>query len=138
MTNKIVKKLLFLVLLVISTLVHSEWKYVTSTKDKDVDFYIDFDTLKRKDNLVTVWMKSEFKTTQRDSIFDIFSGYLSSRSYEQWDCVDKTTRTISFDNFSKNNLEGKLVNSETMVMSVPYTIRPDTSGSRLYKVICNK
>lgn len=133
-----IKKLVVLLLLFTSTFVHSEWKYVTSTKDKDVDFYIDFDTLKRKDNLVTVWMKSEFKTTQRDSIFDIFSGYLSSRTLEQWDCVDKTTRTISFDNFSKNNLEGKIVQSESIVMSVPYSIRPDTSGSRLFKVICNK
>jgi len=133
-----IKKLVVLLLLFTSTFVHSEWKYVTSTKDKDVDFYIDFDTLKRKDNLVTVWMKSEFKTTQRDSIFDIFSGYLSSRTLEQWDCVDKTTRTISFDNFSKNNLEGKIVQSESMVTSVPYSIRPDTSGSRLFKVICNK
>lgn len=138
MTNQTIKRLLFLVLLVTSTMVHSEWKYVTSTKDKEIDFYIDFDTLKRKNNLVTVWVKTEFKTTQRDSILDIFNGYLSSRTYEQWDCEDKTMRTMSFDYFSKNDLEGKIVNSGTMLMTIPESIRPDTSGSRLFKVICKK
>ncbi len=133
------KKLFSIFLLVlISSSVQAEWVYATSSQDKSVDVYIDTGTIKRKNNFVTVWSKEEFKSVQRDSIFQIFSGYKSVRRYEEWDCSERTVRTISYEQFSQNNLDGKLIKSEGVLISMPENIPPDTLGSRLLKIICKK
>jgi|688.fasta_scaffold112607_5 hypothetical protein len=132
------KKLLLILLLVFSQTVYADWKYVISSKDKISDTYIDSDSIKRDGKYVKVWIKTEYKEPQKDKWYDFFNTYRSVRSYEEWNCVDRSFTTISYDVFSKNSLQGKIVDSSSILLPVPTNIAPDSTEEILYKIICKK
>ena len=88
------KKLLFVFLLSISSVVHAEWKLIDS--NDSANFYIDITTIQTINNYKRVWQKDEYR--------DKLEGMFSSRSYMEFDCKEKKLRRLSFEGFKQSNL----------------------------------
>ena len=124
------KKLTLLLLLMVSPNVFAEWTRVISSKDGKNTFYINFETIKRKDNKVKMWELVDFKTVEQ--------GSLSSLNRNEYDCEEETTRTLDLYYYSGNMKNGEIVISQSNIKEEPSSIRPDTIESVFYKIACNK
>ena len=86
--------------------VYAEWVLVGSTDD-GMTAYADPDTIRRKEEMVKMWILFDFKTTQT------VAGHLmlSIKGQEEYDCDGKRRRVLTFSEFSGNMGGGKEVNS---------------------------
>ena len=84
---------------------YAEWLAIGSTDDGTV--YVDPDTIRRKDEMVKMWVLFDFTTTQTGA------GHLmlSIKGQEEYDCDGKRRRVLAFSEFSGNMGGGKEVYS---------------------------
>ena len=115
---------LLLLLLMISTNVLAEWTRVRGNLDDDVIIYMDFGSIKKKDNKVKMWVMKDYKTTQK---FENYS-YLSSVSLSEYDCEEETNRLIDYYWYSGNMRIGNVVYSNANIKDDIESIMPDSNG----------
>ena len=127
------KKILILLLLMVSTSVFAEWTRVTESADGDITAYIDFGTIKRKGNKVKMWDLNDFKTVQETA----GKRYLSSITRSEYDCEEETIRMLDLHGYSGNIKTGDNVFSFSNFKEEPTSIRPDTIESIFYKIACS-
>lgn len=99
--------MLLIVLLVLSSgAAYAEWVAIGSTDD-GMAIYADPDTIRRKDEMVKMWILFDFKTTQT------VAGHLilSIKGQEEYDCDGKRRRVLTFSEFSGNMGGGQEVTS---------------------------
>ena len=127
------KKLILLLLLMISTSVLAEWTTVGG--GTDLISYIDFGTIKRKDNKVKMWSLIDLKTVHE------FSGgerYLSGMMRSEYDCEEETMRMLDVYYYSENMREGEVVVSNTNITNEATSVRPDSIEETFFKIACDK
>ena len=127
------KKLLVLLLLMVSTSVLAEWTTVGG--GTDLISYIDFGTIKRKDNKVKMWSLIDLKTVHE------FSGgerYLSGMMRSEYDCEEETMRMLDVYYYSENMREGEVVVSNTNITNEATSVRPDSIEETFFKIACDK
>ena len=126
------KKILFIACLLISQSSFAAWTeldFGTST----ITFFVDFDTLQKKDNVARVWTKHEYKNPLPTSIPGEFM--LSENFYTEFDCQEKRFRALSANTFSENQLKGKLISAKSTPN--PWTfVPPDTIASLMLNRVC--
>ena len=128
------KKLTLLLLLICSTNVLAEWTRVTGSSDGDMTVYVDFGTIKRKENKVKMWYLYDLKTIKKTENIR----YLSTISHNEYDCEEETSRMLDYYWYSGNMKNGDMVYSSTNLKNEPIAIIPNTINEILFKIACSK
>ena len=128
------KKILILLLLIVSTNVFAEWIEVTRSSDGDQTVYVDSDSIKKKGNKYTMWSLSDFKTVQK---FEN-DRFLSQMMHEEYDCEEETKRLLDFYSYSGNMRGGDIVYSETNIKMESASMPPGSIGETSLNRVCSK
>lgn len=158
------KKILFLLLLIISTSVladvyryvdnkgrifYSEekeskeyiliikslpWTAVSTALTDDITTYVDYGTIKRKGNKVKMWVLYDFKTIQRWGN----SSFLSQIDRIEYDCEEEATRTLDDFLYLGNKGSGEVVYSRRNMKYEAESVIPGSINETLLKVACGK
>ena len=128
------KKILVLLLLMVSTSVFAEWTEVGQSAD-DTTVYADFGTIKRKGNKVKMWKLYDFKTVKKLGEND---RYLSEMRRGEYDCEEETVRMLDLHGYSGNMKTGHNVYSSNNIKDEATSILPESIGETLFKIACGK
>ena len=129
------KKILVLLLLMVSTNVFAEWTRVTESADGDMTAYIDFGTIKRKGNKVKMWVFTDFKTVQKVENYR----YLSEMRRYEYDCKEETSRQLDIYFYSGNMKQGEIVvSAKNIKIDEATSILPGSIDETLFKITCSK
>lgn len=124
---------LFITILVLSSAQASaEWVEI-GTSNNGAMVYVDPDTIRRKGDLVKMWILYDFKAAQTV----LNKSYLSSRSQDEYNCTEDRHRALATTTFSGNMGSGNVRSS----YSIKGKWEPVPSGSiiqALWKVACDK
>ena len=129
------KKILILLLLMVSTSVFAEWTEVGQSAANGMTAYADFGTIKRKGNKVKMWHLTDFKTVKKLGEND---RYLSEMRRGEYDCEEETTRMLDLFWYSVNMRQGEIVYSVTNIKDEATSILPESIGETLFKIACGK
>ena len=122
------KKLLIVLLLLITTPSFADWKYVVTTADDTADYYIDMDQIRKEGGLVYFWALTNLK--KPDS-----TGDLSYIFLVQGDC--KLFRVIFFaEHYYKKNMGKGKLSSSHLIPSDWTSPEKDTVNEVLLKKAC--
>ena len=128
------KKLLILLLLLVSTSVFAEWIRIGSNTDDDMTVYVDFGTIKKKGNKVKMWTMYDYKTVKMIEN----DRYLSMVNYDEYDCEKETVKWLDYYFYSGNMRTGEIVGSSTNIKKEPFSIMPGSIDETLFKITCSK
>jgi len=128
---RVTRCFLMILLLLSSSPAFAEW--VRLTEDEVMTVHFDPDTIRRKGNMVKIWLLYDYKTalTQgRDAIF-------SAKMQSEYDCTEELVRTIAISQYAGNMGKGKVVtiNSADGQWS---PVVPGSIGQREWKLACVK
>ena len=113
---------------------YAEWvKFVSFTDQGSYSVYVDLDTIRRKGELVKMWVLFDFDT-QRVTLPRRV--YLSMQSLEQFDCAEERSRMLAFTNFAGNMGTGDVVYSNT-VEGKWQPLPPESIGKGLWELAWN-
>jgi len=128
------KLLLFIALLVLSSgPAYAEWVAVGTSDDGNQTIYADPETIRRKGNLVKLWILSDArtaKTIQGKSVF-------SARLQEQFDCEEERYQILASSYFPQNMAQGEalfILSDESKWQPVA----PGTVAGKLMNLACKK
>ena len=131
------KKIIILILLVVSTNVFAEWTEVGDSVhagSKNVTSYADLETIKKKGHKVKMWILYDFKTAQNAGNVR----YLSAMIHNEYDCEEETLRILDLHTYLEGMGYGGVVYSETNIKYEAEAIRPGTIEKGLFKIACGK
>jgi hypothetical protein len=125
-------RLLFIILLFLSSApAYAEWVEVTGNEQGDVTVYANPDTIRRKEEMVEMWVLFDFKTIR--TVGD--HSFLSIRNREEYDCAGERNRTLTFSEFSGNMGDGKAVYSNSDEQRWESVV-PESLAQALWKFAC--
>lgn len=102
--------------------------YVSVGKNNNFDeFFYDPDTLAKNQDIVRFWTYINFNKST--------SGMNSFRAYEEVDCKNRTSLTLSAAAFSGPNLTGKIIETWTPEPKIGF-IAPETIEESLMMAVC--
>ena len=127
------KKILVLLLLMVSTTVFAEWTEVGQSAN-GMTAYADFGTIKRKGNKVKMWRLYDFKTVQKLEN----DRYLSEMRRGEYDCEEETIRQLDVHSYSGNMRQSEIVRSITNIKDEAESVMPGSINETLLKVACGK
>jgi hypothetical protein len=110
---------------------HAEW--VAFNDNAGMTVYANPDTIRRKGNLVKMWVQYDYKTIQTVAGFP----YLSQRTQQQFDCAKERYRFRSSAEFSGNMGGGESVHSK-LSEGKWEPVPPDSVAEALWKYACGK
>ena len=125
--------LITLLLLTVGPL-HAEWVEVGGKVEKGLTVYtvyVDSDTIHRSENVVTLWVLMDFKTTQ----IQPKPPHMSVKSQREIDCTQKRIRLLALTAFSGNMGSGKEVSSYS---DPGILVEPSSVAQSLLEVACGK
>ena len=129
-----ITRLLLTALLVLSSgPAYAEWVKVSGNEQGDMTVYVNPDTVRRKEEMVEMWVLFDFKTTHT------VAGHLmlSIKGQEEYDCDGKRRRVLTFSEFSGNMGGGKEINSTSQEGTwVP--VAPESVVQTLWTFACGK
>ena len=128
------KKLVVLLLLMVSTSVFAEWTEVSGNDDVGITAYADFGTIKRKGNKVKMWKLFDYKTVKESGV----DRYLSEMRRGEYDCEEETIGLFDWHWYSGNMAEGEIVRSNTNIKDAIQSVIPGSMGETLFKIACGK
>ena len=129
-----IKMIMTLLLLIVSTSVFAEWTKVTNSSDGDMTVYVDYGSIKNKGNKVMMLDLTDFKTVHKNKSYR----YMSQLSLNEYNCEEKTRRILDFDWYSENMKKGNIVYSEKNINDEGKSIPTDSIGTDLFIIACNK
>ena len=120
------KKIFFLLTILISSNVFAEWVFIGGTDDGS-SMFIDKDTILKESHKVKLWKKINYGKTEIE--------VLSTRSYEEFDCKKRTKIVLSVSGFTEFNFEGKMITSFNPPPKIDY-IAPGSMDELMYNYVC--
>jgi len=123
------KKLLFVLLLSISSLVHAQWTLI-QTSDTAA-FFVDNSTIQQVNQYKRVWSKTEYFPNSKMAIENKIN---STRMYYEFDCRENKGRFLSFSAYKQSNLVDLSYNDNKI--DEWNFIAPNTVFSVLLEVVC--
>ena len=131
------KRLLLIALLMLSGgSAHAEWVAVEKNNQlaESMTVYADPDTIRRRENLVTMWQLIDYTIMQGGRSPSRFS---SRKIQKQFDCVGKRLRLLALTDFWGNMGTGEPTGAYIEGGNwVP--IEPDSIDHALWEIACNK
>jgi hypothetical protein len=125
------KKVLVLLLLIVSTSVFAEWANVDD--NDEMTTYVDFGTIKKKGNKVKIWSLIDFKTVQTYEKIK----FLSQLTRNEYDCEEETRRMLDLFWYSVNMRQGEIVFSSKNIKDEAESIVPGSIDETLFKIACS-
>ena len=133
------KKVLVLLLLMVSTSVFSEWTAVSVSSDNNRTNYVDVGTIKKKGNKVKMWTMYDYKTVKMiDKNEKQTVRYLSMVNYDEYDCEEETWKMLDLYLYSGNMGDGEVVGSSTNIKDEAKSVIPGSITETLFKIACGK
>ena len=129
-----IKMIMTLLLLIVSTSVFAEWTKVTNSSDGDMTVYVDYGSIKNKGNKVMMLDLTDFKTVHKNKSYR----YFSQLSLNEYDCEEETRRMLDFHWYSENMKKGNIVYSEKNINDEGKSIPTDSIGTDLFNIACSK
>lgn len=134
------KLLLIITLLSLSNVAMAEFIFIGSALDETTYVYADPSTIIRSKNISKMWDLFSFTSIQ--TISGSGEPFLSSITYAEYDCVQKTGKTLSEVRYSGGMRSGKIVSSynynDGRIVNVHEPIIPDSLSESLWKIACGK
>ena len=127
-----IKKLLFILMLTMGSVVHAQWFFYGVALDGTQQF-IDKNTIQQVGKYKRAWTKNEISS---NSLVYTKGNIRSTRQLEEIDCYEKKVRFLSFTTFRQANLIER-VNSIDETNEWKF-IAPDTNGETLWEIVCKK
>lgn len=128
------KKLIGLMLFLISVNIFAGWKMVDFTDEFTA--YVDKQTISKKGNKVKAWILFDYKSVKT------FSGdnskYLSQISREEYDCAEVTRKGLAFQWYSGNMGGGNVVYVNNIKQDSAVEIPPASVMESSFKEVCGK
>ena len=128
------KKLVVLLLLMVSTSVFAEWTEVNGNKDAGLTTYVDYGTIKNQNNKVKIWTLYDYKRVQQ--VED--SRFLSSVTHTEYNCEEETSRMLDVYWYSGNMRNGEIVWSSTNIKKETVSIIPESIDEGNFNIACGK
>ena len=125
------KKLTLLLLLMISTNVMAEWTVGDTSSDGTQTVYLDIDTIKRKENKVSMWIMIDYKTVQE-------GGFLSAVTRYEYDCEENTSRMLDFIWYKGNMMSKDVLYGDSNMKQESRSISPNSMDETILKIACGK
>lgn len=127
------KLLLILMLIFMSTSVMAEWTALKwSHEDGGLTLYVDYTTVRKKDNIVKMLSLVDFEVTEKGEI-DLFS----SRAQNEYDCKEKKIRQLFYALYSDSMGKGKMEHANSEHLNwLP--VQPGSMEEAMWKVACDK
>lgn len=109
-------------------------KWVPLGDNNKMTVYADPDTIRRKGNLVKIWVLMDYKTAQTSAAG---KSYLSSKGQSEFDCAEERRRTLAYRFFSGHMGKGNVVftNSDEDKWE---PVEPGSVGQIMWKLACGK
>ena len=120
------KKILLLILFLITSNVLGDWEPVTFNTLNSLIF-VDKDTIRKRGNKVEFWQKINFNTPTTE--------VKSMRSFIEIDCKERTQTSLDVTAFSERNLQGNILSTFNPPRKIVY-LAPDTAGDEILKYVC--
>lgn len=127
-----IKLLLFLVLIFATLSVNAKW--LLMNEDDEVSIYIETNSIKRKDNVVTYWKLFDYSVEQTFNNINYFS---SKEKYET-NCNTEEGASLLISFTSAKMGKGKSVYSYKAEQKNFIPNIPDTIGYTIYKFVCKR
>lgn len=124
-------------LLLVSTNAFAEWTWVGGggTADDEFTVYADLQTIHKKGSKVKMWTLFDYKKERK---FGDHKKYLSARNIDEFDCVDKISKSLAGSSaFSDNMGYGEIIYTD-MTQSNTMEIPPGSIIETFFKVACGK
>ena len=115
-----------------STNVLAEWTAVGG--NDSFTTYADLATIRKSGNRVKMWDLMDYKVVKTTN----GRRYLSALAQQEYDCKEETSRTLTFNWYSKSMGAGEVVYSSGNAHDEFEPITPGTTGENLFKVACGK
>ena len=127
------KRLLLITFLLLSSgPAYAEWVSVAEADD-GMTVYVDRDTIRRKGNLVEMWLLYDYKTVRAGEQHHIVSVKMQS----EYDCPEERFRTRAILEYSGNMGRGKVVFTDSN-KGTWKPVAPGSPAQALLKVACDK
>lgn len=120
------KKLLFVLFLSISSVIHANWKLIHNSDTGE--FYIDVSSIHSISNLKRAWHKVHYANN--------IEGMFSSLSLMEFDCKERKVRRLTFDAFKQLNLIDKFESSQ--LPGEWFFVRPNSISLDMLNFVCKK
>jgi hypothetical protein len=112
---------------------YAEWVLLSKTDEAGMTVFVDPDTIRRKGNLVKIWLLYDYKTaitTGREAVF-------STKMQSEYDCAGERVRTNAIFEIAGNMGKGTVVSS-SLAEGPWIPIAPETLGKQEWKRACGK
>ena len=126
------KKVVVLLLLMVSTTVLAEWNKVGQSANGV--FYVDIQSIKKKGKKAKIWILSDYKSVHE------YNGkrHLSSVERDEFDCSEDKFRVTDLSLYSENMKGGFIVSSEYNLKESSISVEPLTINDDILKIACGK
>ena len=111
----------------------AEWASLFRNDDTGETIYVDKDTIRHKEDVVTWWELEDFKTVQ--TVGGI--RFLSAKLQWEFECAEERMRMLALTEFSGNMGKGDVVLNESPDQ-IWRPVEPDSFGFKLWKAACAK
>jgi len=131
------KKIVVLLLLMVSTNVMAEWTNIGDSDSGEATVYVDIGAIKKKGHKVKMLKLLDYKAVQKLGN----DTYLSQITHSEYDCEEETSRMLDVFMYSENMRQGKIVNSLSNIKNDGISISsiiPGTIQEALFKIACSK
>jgi hypothetical protein len=120
-------------LIFMSTSVMAEWTALKwSHEDGGLTLYVDYTTVRKKDNIVKMLSLVDFEVTEKGEI-DLFS----SRAQNEYDCKEKKIRQLFYALYSDSMGKGKMEHANSEHLNwLP--VQPGSMEEAMWEVACDK
>jgi hypothetical protein len=113
-------------------LASAEW--VAVGESDSLISYVDYSTIRKSGNMVKMWSIYDYKHA-----LEGFAGkkFLSTKSRDEYDCIEEKARRISLSVFSGNIGQGEAIYTDSFVNGW-VDVAPDSIGKTLWDIACGK
>jgi hypothetical protein len=123
------KILLALSLLLVTNSVYAEWTELG--QDKDTEYYYDKSSINLVGNIGRIWRYNNNKQANIN--------YKSVVALDEYDCVNKTRKIVSFSEYSEYDLKGTETQiAESLLPKAGNFVRPSSIDYFLIKMVCKQ
>ena len=126
------KKILFVLLLSISSVVQAQWIFVNESDDDTVEVFIEKSTIQQIGKYKRAWFKFEYSS---NSEMALKHKIRSSRVLREYDCNERKVRNLSATLFKQPNLI-EIDESNNQLNQWKF-VAPGTIGTKQLLIVCN-
>jgi hypothetical protein len=124
------KKLLFFLLIFISSSAWTGWVPIANSDSGDTEFYVDPATIRKEGVLRKFWKMVNLKNRNKN-------GDISFRFRDELDCKEEKFRNLNITTFSEKMLSGEITNNFNTIGKWVY-IAPGTLDEAVMEYVCRK